>query len=99
MMLGDKVTADEAERLGMIYKVFADNVFEEESKQIAATLAHMPTRGLWYTKQALSWAFSHTWHEQLMNEDKLQQRAAITKDFKEGVQSFLEKRNPVFEGK
>jgi 2-(1,2-epoxy-1,2-dihydrophenyl)acetyl-CoA isomerase len=98
MMLGDKITADEAERLGMIYKIFADDVFEKESKNIALTLAQMPTRGLWFTKQALSWSFMHTWTEQLMNEDKLQQRAAATNDFKEGVNAFLEKRKPGFTG-
>jgi 2-(1,2-epoxy-1,2-dihydrophenyl)acetyl-CoA isomerase len=84
--------------LGMIYKVFADDVFEKESKNIAQTLAQMPTRGLWFTKQALSWSFMHTWVEQLMNEDKLQQRAAATNDFKEGVNAFLEKRKPDFTG-
>jgi 2-(1,2-epoxy-1,2-dihydrophenyl)acetyl-CoA isomerase len=98
MMLGDKIKADEAERTGMIYKVFADDLFEAESKKIADTLADMPTRGLWFTKQALSWSFSHTWTEQLINEDKLQQRAGETKDFKEGVQAFLEKRKANFKG-
>src|SRR6516164_7810377 len=44
MMLGDKVPAAEAERMGMIYKVFADDVFEQEAKAIAATLAALPTR-------------------------------------------------------
>ena len=39
MMLGDKISADEAERMGMIYKVFADDVFEDESKKIATILA------------------------------------------------------------
>lgn len=99
MMLGDKVDAAEAERLGMLYKVYADEHFADASKQLAQQLAQMPTKGLAYTKKALQWAFSHTLDEQLMNEDKLQQRAAATADFKEGVQAFVEKRKPVFTGK
>lgn len=98
MLLGEKVSAEEAEHMGMVYKLFKDDIFETEAKKIAATLAQMPTRGLWFTKQALSWAFSHTWFEQLANEDKLQQRAADTCDFKEGVKAFLEKRKPHFKG-
>src|SRR6185436_1350901 len=53
MMLGDKVPAADAERLGMIYKVLSDEGFAESSFQIARTLAQMPTRGLAFTKQAL----------------------------------------------
>jgi 2-(1,2-epoxy-1,2-dihydrophenyl)acetyl-CoA isomerase len=53
MMLGDKVSADEAERMGMIYKVFPSESFEEETKKIVATLASMPTKGLALTKKLL----------------------------------------------
>ena len=98
MMLGDKITAEEAERMGMIYKWFADDVFDQSSKQIAITLSNLPTTALALTKQALQWSDSHTLKEQLENEDKLQQRAASTKDFKEGVKAFIEKRKAVFVG-
>ncbi|MEP6615004.1 MAG: enoyl-CoA hydratase-related protein [Ginsengibacter sp.] len=98
MMLGDKVTASEAEKMGMIYKIFPDETFEEESFKIASTLASMPTRGLSLIKSALNKCFSQSLEEQLATEDELQQKAALTNDFKEGVQAFLEKRAPQFAG-
>lgn len=99
MMTGDKVSATEAERMGMIFKVFENGVFEEESRNIAKNLAQMPTKGLAYTKHALNQSFCSNWEEQLAIEDKYQQKAADTEDYAEGINSFLEKRMPQFKGK
>ena len=98
MMLGDKVSAEEAERMGMVYKVFPDESFEAEAKKIATILAAMPTKGLGYTKQLLDNSFYNDMEEQLQDEEIYQQRAGSTKDYKEGVQAFLEKRKPNFTG-
>jgi 2-(1,2-epoxy-1,2-dihydrophenyl)acetyl-CoA isomerase len=98
MMLGDKISATEAEKIGMIYKTFPDESFAEESFKIALTLSQMPTRGLAFTKKALNQSLSNSFEQQLNIEDKLQFAAAQTHDYNEGVKSFLEKRNPEFKG-
>ncbi len=98
MMLGDKVNAGDAADMGMLYKVYADENFNDESINLATTLAAMPTKGLAYIKQALNNSLLNNLEQQLQTEDELQQKAAATNDFKEGVQSFLEKRKPIFKG-
>ena len=98
MMLADKVTATEAERIGMIYKVFSDDDFNTDSLQIATTLSQMPTKGLAYTKQALNASLNNSLQQQLVIEDELQYKAAHTSDFKEGIAAFIAKRDPEFKG-
>jgi len=99
MMLGDKIEAAEAERLGMIYEYYTSDCFEEEAKAIAQKLASMPTKGLGYTKRALNYSMTNELPNQLAIEDQLQTAAGQTEDYKEGVQAFLEKRKPKFTGK
>ena len=98
MMLGEKVPATEAERMGMIYKIFTDENFADESMAIANALAQMPTKGLAFTKHALNYSMTSTLEGQLLTEDELQRKAASTYDYNEGVSAFLEKRKANFKG-
>jgi 2-(1,2-epoxy-1,2-dihydrophenyl)acetyl-CoA isomerase len=97
-MLGDKIGAVEAERMGMVYKVYEDDEFQGAARALTAVLAQMPTRALAFTKHALNYSATNTLEAQLLLEDDLQQKAAQTKDFAEGVKAFLDKRVPVFRG-
>ncbi len=99
MMLGDKIDAQEAERLGMVYKIFSDETLLKEAIAIAEKLAAMPTKALGLTKKALNNSMCDSLDEQLHTEDSYQQKAAATLDFTEGVTAFIEKRKPIFLGK
>ncbi len=99
MMLGDKINAKQAEELGMLYKVFPIDTFEEEVLKLASRVAQMPTKALGLTKRLLNQSMVNNLDQQLVIESDLQIEAAESEDYAEGVKAFIEKRKPVFKGK
>ena len=99
MMTAESVSAKDAEAMGMIYKSFSNDIFEEESWKLASKLAKMPTKGLGLTKRLLNASYSNNLEQQLDMEDKCQTIAGNTNDFKLGIEAFFEKRKPNFKGK
>ncbi|MCT4581040.1 MAG: enoyl-CoA hydratase-related protein [Flavobacteriales bacterium] len=99
MFLGNKVSAQEAKDLGMIYNVVPDAELEQTVFDFAKKLASRPTVGLALTKQALNATFENSLEEQLGLEKELQAKAAKTYDHKESLTAFFEKRKPVYKGK
>lgn len=98
MMLGDKVSAEEAATLGMVYKVIPSENFSEEINKIAVTLANMPTKALGLSKRLLNESMNNNLDSQLQMESKLQIESAQSEDYAEGVDAFVNKRKPIFKG-
>ncbi|NRB60863.1 MAG: enoyl-CoA hydratase/isomerase family protein [Winogradskyella sp.] len=98
-MLGDKVSAEEAEKMGMIYKQVPADEFEEVINKLALKLANMPTKALGLIKKAFNKSMTNDLEEQLTLESKYQIEASETEDYAEGVAAFIEKRRPTFKGK
>ena len=99
LMLGNKVSAEQAVEYGMIYGVSAQETLMEEGMAFAKNLATQPTAGLGLIKRALNQSLSNDLEAQLALEADLQTAAGETEDFQEGVAAFLEKRTPTFHGK
>ncbi len=99
MMLGEKISAKEAESIGLIYRTFPSDRLMEEVRKMAGKLAHLPTKGLALTKRALNQSHTNDLISQLEFEAELQTQAGKTDDYQEGLSAFIEKREPHFTGK
>lgn len=99
MLLGDKVSAQEAERMGMVYKTVSSGDFNAEVENLAETMANMPTQALGFTKRLLNESMINNLEQQLDLESELQITSAQSEDYAEGVAAFIEKRKPIFKGK
>ncbi|MGH1578990.1 enoyl-CoA hydratase-related protein [Planktotalea sp.] len=98
-LFADKITATQAEKWGMIWEVVADDDFADTWKARAAHLANGPTVAFAEAKAAIRASFENSLEDQLALEAKLQGKCGKTRDFKEGVLAFLDKRTADFEGR
>lgn len=98
-MLGDKLPAEQAAQWGLIWKCVDDAALDDEVDALAARLARMPTRALAAIKTAIARSGISTLDAQLDLERDLQAELGASHDYNEGVQAFLAKRAPRFEGR
>ncbi len=98
-LTADKVTATEAQQMGLVYRVFEDAGFEAGWRALGEKMAQMPTRALALTKKLINDSLSNTLEQQLEAEKQAQVAAGKCEDFAEGVAAFLEKRVPAFVGR
>ncbi len=95
-LTGDKLGAEEAERMGLIWRCVDDAALAGEVQALAQRLAAMPARALALTRQAMDAATTMDWATALQREAALQGELGAAHDFQEGVQAFLNKRAPQF---
>jgi 2-(1,2-epoxy-1,2-dihydrophenyl)acetyl-CoA isomerase len=98
-MTGDRLSAEDAERFGVIWKCVDDAQLAPETEKFARALASGPTKSLGLIKQAMYGSANNTLAAQLDLERDLQREVGKGADYREGVAAFLEKRKPQFTGK
>ncbi len=95
-MSGDKLPAEEAERIGLIWRCVDDAALMDSALALAERLAAMPSRALAETRRALDAALAMDFGDALTLEADTQRALGRGHDFAEGVAAFLAKRAPVF---
>lgn len=98
-LLGDKLTAEQAEEWGLIWRCVEDAELAPTVDALLAHFAQAPTRGLAATKRALRASTNATLAAQLALERDLQRELGYSDDYREGVAAFVGKRPPHFTGK
>jgi len=98
-MFNEPVSAKDAVAWGMIWEAYPDASFEVDWKRRAKQLAQGPTQALRATKKAMRASLDNALEDQLLLEAELQGKCGRTRDFKEGLLAFLDKRPAQFEGR
>jgi enoyl-CoA hydratase/carnithine racemase len=96
---GDFITANEAEKLGIINRAVPEDKLENEVWQLAQKFSRKPTLAIGKIKQLLRKTYFQDFKSQVELERELQIEIGKSEDFKEGIKAFFEKREAKFEGK